>query len=73
MAKTLTPAELTALTAEELEALQLAVNTEVAIRIQNDRLTNRLVTVLTQRKARSLLAREDELFLDSGSPAEDVK
>jgi predicted anti-sigma-YlaC factor YlaD len=33
----------------------------------------RLVTVLTQRKARSLLAREDELFLDSGTPAEDVK
>jgi predicted anti-sigma-YlaC factor YlaD len=33
----------------------------------------RLVTVLTQRKARSLLAKEDELFLDSGSPAEEVK
>ena len=35
--------------------------------------SSRLVTVLTQRKARALLAREDELFLDSGTPAEDVK
>ena len=33
----------------------------------------RLVTVLTQRKARTLLAREDELFIEPESPAEDVK
>jgi tetratricopeptide (TPR) repeat protein len=33
----------------------------------------RLVTILMQRKARALLAREDELFLDSGSPAENAK
>lgn len=33
----------------------------------------RLVTVLTQRKARALLAREDELFIEPESPAEDVK
>ena len=31
---------------------------------------NRLVTVLMQRKAKALLAKEDELFLDSGSPEE---
>jgi len=33
----------------------------------------RLVTILMQRKARALLAREDELFLDSGTPAENAK
>lgn len=33
----------------------------------------RLVTVLTQRKARALLAREDELFIEPESPAEEVK
>ena len=33
----------------------------------------RLVTILMQRKAKALLAKEDELFLDSGSPAENAK
>jgi len=33
----------------------------------------RLETVLMQRKARALLAKEDELFIDSGSPSEDAK
>jgi predicted anti-sigma-YlaC factor YlaD len=33
----------------------------------------RLVTILMQRKARALLAKEDELFLDSGTPAENAK
>lgn len=47
MAKTMTAAELAALTAAELETLQLAVNAEVAARIQNERLENRLVTALT--------------------------
>jgi tetratricopeptide (TPR) repeat protein len=33
----------------------------------------RLETVLLQRKARALLAKEDELFIDSGSPSEEAK
>ena len=32
--------------------------------------TQRLVTLVTQRRARWLLAREDDYFLDSGSPAD---
>ena len=35
--------------------------------------SERLVTILMQRKARALLAKEDELFLDSGTPAENPK
>ena len=33
----------------------------------------RLETILTQQKARALLAREDEFFLDSGAPSDSVK
>jgi predicted anti-sigma-YlaC factor YlaD len=35
--------------------------------------STRLETILTQQKARSLLAHEDELFLDSGAPSDSVK
>lgn len=52
MAKVIPTAEdLRALTAAELEALQLAVNGEVAVRIQNERLENRLVTALTDAQS----------------------
>ena len=40
-------ADLGALTDAELETLQLAVNTEVAVRIESDRLENRIVVALT--------------------------
>jgi predicted anti-sigma-YlaC factor YlaD len=33
----------------------------------------RLETILTQQKARELLAREDELFLDSGAPSDSTR
>ena len=49
--KTLTATDLQKLSAAELEALQLAVNAEVAARIQNDRLEERLVTALTDAQS----------------------
>lgn len=41
-----TPADVKLLTDSELEAFQLAVNAEVSIRIQNQRLKDRMVTIL---------------------------
>jgi hypothetical protein len=43
-----TPADVKLLTDAELEAFQLAVNAEVAIRIQNERLKDRMVTILVE-------------------------
>lgn len=43
-----TPADIKLLTDNELEVIQLAVNAEVAIRIQNQRLKDRIITALTE-------------------------
>lgn len=44
-------ADLTALTAEELERVQLAVNSEVGVRIQNERLARRIEKAVTDAQA----------------------
>lgn len=55
-----------ALSDAELEALQLMVNAEVAVRIQNERLENRLVTALTDAKAVGFTdAQVDTIFAKS--------
>lgn len=46
-----TASDVKALSDADLEALQLMVNAEVAVRIQNERLENRLVTALADAKA----------------------
>jgi hypothetical protein len=43
--------DLKALTDAELETLQLQVNAEVAVRIQNERLENRLVTAISDAQS----------------------
>lgn len=44
-------ADLSALTAEELEKVQLAVNAEVGVRIQNERLARRIEKAITDAQA----------------------
>lgn len=44
-------ADLTALTAAELEKVQLAVNTEVGVRIQNERLARRIEKAVNDAQA----------------------
>lgn len=61
-----TVADLKAMTDAELEVLQLAVSAEVAVRIQNQRLKDRLVTVLTDAQGVGFTDAEiDAVFKES--------
>ena len=67
-----TLAETVAVMKQDRKEFEDLLNRALAIDPEKDQ-SERLVTILMQRKARALLAREDELFLDSGSPAEKPK
>jgi hypothetical protein len=61
-----TESDVRALSDSELEALQLMVNGEVARRIQNERLENRLVTALAEAQAVGLTdSQVDSIFAKS--------
>jgi predicted anti-sigma-YlaC factor YlaD len=67
-----TLAETVAVMKQDRKEFEDLLNRALAIDPEKNQ-SERLVTILMQRKARALLAREDELFLDSGSPAENAK
>jgi len=67
-----TLAETVAVMKQDRKEFEDLLNRALAIDPEKDQ-SERLVTILMQRKARALLAREDELFLDSGSPVEKPK
>lgn len=65
-----TAADVKTLTDAELEAFQLAVNSEVAIRIQDKRLKDRLVTILTDAQGVGFTDAEiDAAFVESKDKA----
>jgi predicted anti-sigma-YlaC factor YlaD len=67
-----TLAETVAVMKQDRKEFEDLLNRALAIDPEKNQ-SARLVTILMQRKARALLAKEDELFLDSESPAENAK
>ena len=67
-----TLAETVAVIKQDRKEFEDLLNRALAIDPEKNQ-SARLVTILMQRKARALLAKEDELFLDSGTPAENAK
>jgi predicted anti-sigma-YlaC factor YlaD len=67
-----TLAETVAVMKQDRKEFEDLLNRALAIDPEKNQ-SARLVTILIQRKARALLAKEDELFLDSGTPAENAK
>ncbi len=67
-----TLAETVAVMKQDRKEFEDLLNKALAIDPEKDQ-SERLVTILMQRKARALLAKEDELFVDSGTPAEKTK
>jgi predicted anti-sigma-YlaC factor YlaD len=67
-----TLAETVAVQNQDRKEFEMLLNQALAIDPEKNQ-SERLVTILTQRKARALLAKEDELFIDSGSHPEKSK
>jgi hypothetical protein len=67
-----TLAETVAVQKQDRKEFEDLLNQALAIDPEKNQ-SERLVTILMQRKARALLAKEDELFIDSGSHPEKSK